>query len=156
VDVCLLERQPEVGGCVASVEKFGYTFEPTLGLCSGWGQGEIFEGLFSRPPVEPPETRPLSPTFVVRLEDGTPIPVSSNEEEFQATLHSTFPECAERAVRFYRDVAAACDVSQQANQPRRILKLFRRRGESLALAKLKEQRVERELIGMPDRFRRLI
>ena len=32
VDVCLLERESQVGGCAASVEKFGYKFDPTDGL----------------------------------------------------------------------------------------------------------------------------
>jgi phytoene dehydrogenase-like protein len=74
VDVCLLERQPEVGGCVASMEKFGYTFEPTLGLYSGWGKGETFERVFSELPVTPPEVRLVDPSFVAQLEDGTRIP----------------------------------------------------------------------------------
>jgi prolycopene isomerase len=156
VDVCLLERQPEVGGCVVGVEKFGYTFEPALGLYSGWGKGEIFDRIFSELPVAPPEVRSLSPTFVVRIEDGTQVPLIANEEEFQALLRATFPECAERAVHFYRDVAAASESSQQARQPRRFLKLFQRRGASSDLTPLKNQTVERQLTGMPERFRRFI
>ncbi len=157
IDVCLFERQPEVGGCVTNVEKFGYTFEPTLGLYSGWGKGEIFEGLFSELPVEPPETRPVNPSFVVRLEDGTQIPVVSNEQAFDAMLRSTFPECAERASHFYRDVAAAHELSQQVNKrTRRILNLFPRRGPASQISKLKEQTVERQLTGMPHGFRRFI
>ena len=27
MNVCLLERQPDVGGCAASFDKFGYAFE---------------------------------------------------------------------------------------------------------------------------------
>ena len=32
IDVCLLERDSQVGGCVAPLEKFGYRFDPTDGL----------------------------------------------------------------------------------------------------------------------------
>ncbi len=36
VDVCLLERESQAGGCAASFEKFGYSFEPGHGLYTGW------------------------------------------------------------------------------------------------------------------------
>jgi prolycopene isomerase len=156
VDVCLLERQPEVGGCIANFEKFNYTFEPTLGLYSGFGNGESFQRIFSELPVAPPEVRPLSPSYVVRLDDGTQVPVSPIEEEFHATLRSTFPECAERAIHFYRDVAAAIEVSEQADKPRSFLKIFSRRSRSSRTTAFKDHSVERELTGMPPRFRRFV
>ena len=36
MSVCLFERQPQVGGCVANFEFQGYTIEPTSGLYTGW------------------------------------------------------------------------------------------------------------------------
>jgi phytoene dehydrogenase-like protein len=82
VDVCLFERQPEVGGCVAKIEKFGYAFEPTLGLYSGWGKRETFERIFSELPVDPPEVRLVNPSFITQRDDGTRIPGVANEEFF--------------------------------------------------------------------------
>ena len=40
VNVCLLERQPQTGGCLASFEKFGYQFESGAGLYALWETGE--------------------------------------------------------------------------------------------------------------------
>ena len=54
VDVCLLERQSRPGGCLAGFEKFGYTFDPGVGLYPLWQSGEIHEQVFSELPVAPP------------------------------------------------------------------------------------------------------
>jgi phytoene dehydrogenase-like protein len=148
VDVCLLERQPEVGGCVASVEKFGYTFEPTLGLYPGWEKEGTFERIFSELPVDPPETRAVSSGFVAHLVDGARIAISANDQEFRASLLSAFPECAEKAVDFYRDLAAA-----RGKKSGRILNLFQRGSQ---VAKLKDQTLEHRLSEMPERFRMFI
>jgi len=59
VNVCLLERQPNVGGCVAAFEKFGYSFESGAGLYALWGGGEIHDRIFSELPVSPPEVRKI-------------------------------------------------------------------------------------------------
>jgi len=48
VKVCLLERNPRVGGCVANFEHLGYAFEPTAGLYSGWEPDGVYERLFCR------------------------------------------------------------------------------------------------------------
>src|SRR5215510_1110896 len=102
-DVCVLERQPQVGGCVASYEKFGYTFEPTSGLYSGWEPGGVHERIFAQLPVEPPETRLIVPGYAVRLEDGAQIIVGPEESQFEEGLTRVFPECAAAAIRFYRE-----------------------------------------------------
>ncbi|MCA1607174.1 MAG: FAD-dependent oxidoreductase, partial [Acidobacteria bacterium] len=80
VDVCLLEREPQVGGCTAPVEKFGYTFEPTDGLYTGWADGDIYSRIFSELSITPPPTRPLHPSYVVSLPDGEGVSVTGNLE----------------------------------------------------------------------------
>src|SRR2546426_10463117 len=71
VDVCLLERQSRVGGCVANFEHLGYTFEPTAGLYSGWEPAGIYAKIFSEVPVGPPNVPARLPAFVVPLPGGT-------------------------------------------------------------------------------------
>src|SRR5207253_3202925 len=104
VKVCLFERQSHVGGCIANVEHPGYTFEPTAGLYSGWQPAGIYDRIFSQLPVKPPEVRRLSPAYVVRLPDHTDVPIFEKWEQFQKTLRASFPECADRAVSFYREL----------------------------------------------------
>ena len=56
VKTCLLERNSQVGGCVARVEFAGHDFEPGMGLYTSFGPGEIYERVFSELPVDLPET----------------------------------------------------------------------------------------------------
>ncbi|HEX5704007.1 MAG TPA: FAD-dependent oxidoreductase [Pyrinomonadaceae bacterium] len=104
VDVCVFERQPEVGGCVANFEHLGYTFEPTCGLYSGWEPGGIWERIFSQLPVAAPGVTKLSPNYVVRLPDGRDIQVSSDHSAFETEIATAFSECADAAIRFFREV----------------------------------------------------
>jgi len=60
VKTCLLERNSQVGGCVARVEFAGHDFEPGMGLYAGFGRGEIYERVFSELPVDLPQTALLS------------------------------------------------------------------------------------------------
>ncbi len=105
VNVCLLERQSRVGGCVADFEHLGYAFEPTAGLYSGWEPGGTYEQIFSELPITPPKVNPLSPAYVVRLPDATEIVVGEGESQLDGDLRRAFPECAEQAVSFYRQLA---------------------------------------------------
>lgn len=73
MNTCLLERQSQVGGCVARVEFQGYDFEPGMGLYTGFGPGGIYEKLFSKLPVELPEVSLLTSPHVTRLTDGTDV-----------------------------------------------------------------------------------
>src|SRR5262245_58185344 len=73
VNVCVFERNAEVGGCVRRIEYSGFDFEPGMGLYTGWGRGEIFEKIFSEVQVPVPEARLLESDYVVRLADQTDI-----------------------------------------------------------------------------------
>ncbi|HEX8746280.1 MAG TPA: NAD(P)/FAD-dependent oxidoreductase [Pyrinomonadaceae bacterium] len=104
VDVCLLEKEPRGGGCAVTFERFGYSFEAGASLYASWQPGEIHERVFAELPVTAPEVRRAVPAYVVRLPDGTDVPILENDEEFEETLRRSFPECADAAVRFYREI----------------------------------------------------
>jgi len=106
VDVCLLERQSEVGGCAANFEKFDYSFEHGYGIYSGWQPGQIHDRVFSELPVDPPETRLLEPSYVVRLPDQSEVVLSTNIERLEEDLRKVFPECASEAIAFYRNLVS--------------------------------------------------
>jgi len=73
VNTCLLERQSQVGGCIARVEFSGYDFEPGMGLYTSFGPGGIYENLFSELPVDLPQVSLLTSPHVMRLADGTDV-----------------------------------------------------------------------------------
>lgn len=73
MNTCLLERQSQVGGCIARVEFAGYDFEPGMGLYTSFGPGGIYERLFSELPVDAPEATLLTSPYVVRKADGTDV-----------------------------------------------------------------------------------
>ncbi|HJU91995.1 MAG TPA: FAD-dependent oxidoreductase [Pyrinomonadaceae bacterium] len=79
MNTCLLERQSQVGGCIARVEFGGYDFEPGMGLYTSFGPGGIYEKLFSKLPVEVPETSLLTSPYVTRQTDGSDVQ-SSNDD----------------------------------------------------------------------------
>lgn len=116
VNVCLLERESRVGGCAASFEKFGYSFEQGDGLYASWQAGEIHDRVFSELPVAPPEVRLLEPSYLVRLPDQSEIAVTGNAEQFEESLNKSFPECADTAVRFYRELAELSATLRRAFQ----------------------------------------
>jgi phytoene dehydrogenase-like protein len=76
-NVCVLERQSQVGGCIARVEFSGYEFEPGMGLYTSFGRGEIYERLFSPLPVEVPEVSLLQSPYLVRRVDGSDSPIAT-------------------------------------------------------------------------------
>ncbi|MBD0327077.1 MAG: FAD-dependent oxidoreductase, partial [Pyrinomonadaceae bacterium] len=104
VNVCLLEKEAQAGGCAATFQKFGHTFESTASLYAGWQPGEIHERVFAELPVTAPEVRPASPAYVVRLPDKTEVALTVDDDEFESSLRAAFPECAEAAVNFYREI----------------------------------------------------
>src|SRR5215210_1211132 len=104
MSVCLFERESRAGGCAATFEKFGYEFEQTASLYASWQPGEIHDRIFSELPLSPPEVRPAIPSYLVRLPDQTEIALGEDDAEFEARLRSAFPECADGAVNFYREL----------------------------------------------------
>lgn len=104
MSVCLFERQSEVGGCAASFDKFGFQFEQGYGLYSSWETGEIHDRIFSELPVAPPEVRALDPAYTVRLPDHAEVRITRDGETFAQNLREVFPECAEAAIGFYREL----------------------------------------------------
>src|SRR5215510_3255859 len=79
MNTCVLERQSQVGGCVARVKFSGYNFEPGMGLYTSFGPGGIYEKLFSQLPVEPPAVSLFTSPYVKRLIDGTDVTLSNND-----------------------------------------------------------------------------
>lgn len=73
MNVCLLERQSQVGGCIGRVEFSGYDFEPGMGLYTSFGPGEIYEKLFSELPVDLPEVALLTSPHIMRSVGGTDV-----------------------------------------------------------------------------------
>ena len=104
VKVCLLERESRVGGCASSFEKFGYSFEQGVGLYALWQPDEIHYRVFSELPVDPPEVRRIEPAYIVRLPDHSDVPLTTDTELFEESLRKVFPECAAKAIQFYREL----------------------------------------------------
>ena len=104
MSVCVLERQSQVGGCIARVEFSGHEFEPGMGIYTSFGEGEVYEGIFDQLPVDVPLTSLLPRPYVVRLADGADVRLLAGEEFFDE-LRQQFPECADRAIEFYRNPA---------------------------------------------------
>ena len=105
VNVCLLEKEPRGGGCAVTFERFGYEFEAGASLYASWQPGEIHERVFAELPIPPPEVRPASPAYVVRLPDGVEVAMTGDDEEFAENLRLSFPECADAAIKFYQEIA---------------------------------------------------
>jgi len=79
LSMCVLERQSQVGGCVARVEFSGHEFEPGMGVYTSFGDGEIYERIFAELPVDVPQTSLVTQPYVVRLADGTDVKLFSDE-----------------------------------------------------------------------------
>jgi phytoene dehydrogenase-like protein len=79
VNTCLLERQSQVGGCIARVEFSGYDFEPGMGLYSSFGAGEVYDQLFSELPVAAPEVSPVTSPYILRRVDGSDVTLTTDE-----------------------------------------------------------------------------
>ncbi|HYN84144.1 MAG TPA: FAD-dependent oxidoreductase, partial [Pyrinomonadaceae bacterium] len=114
VSVCLLEREPRVGGCAATIEHGGFTFEPGAGLYACWQPGDVHERVFHELPASAPEVRRVAPPYVVRLPDGRDVRVGLDGGEHFAELRAAFPECADAAERFYLEAAQVGDALTRA------------------------------------------
>ena len=105
LSVCVLERQSQVGGCIARVEFSGLEFEPGMGVYTSFGEGEVYERIFAELPVDVPETSLVARPYVVRLADGTDVRLLTGEA-FIDELRMAFAECADEAIEFYREPSA--------------------------------------------------
>jgi len=79
LNTCLLERQSQVGGCIARVEFSGYDFEPGMGLYTSFGAGEVYDQLFSELPVAAPEVSPVTSPYILRRVDGSDVTLATDE-----------------------------------------------------------------------------
>ena len=79
LNTCLLERQSQVGGCIARVEFSGYDFEPGMGLYTSFGAGEVYDTLFSQLPVAAPEVTLLISPYVLRGGDRSDVTLATND-----------------------------------------------------------------------------
>ncbi len=166
VDVCLLEREPKVGGCAASFEKLGYNFEQGYGLFTGWQTGEIHDRLFAELPVDPPEVCRWEPGYLVRLPDQSEIALVRDTNEFEDSLNKNFPECADKAIAFYRKLESIGRALRSAFQrtpdllsasgSRRALTLVREGRIATEILKSQQQATLEHLNGLSPRFRRFI
>ncbi|MGH9908845.1 MAG: phytoene desaturase family protein [Pyrinomonadaceae bacterium] len=166
VNVCLLERNSRVGGCVEIFEKFGYRFDPGLGLYTEWEPGGIHNQVFSELPVEAPEVQLRDPAYCVRLPDQTEVSITSNTEQFETTLAEIFPECADEAIRFYRDAAHTSDIIRRSlnaasdlhttGMLKRVYTLLPRFGEAARIVKSRKEIALQHLESTSLRFRRFV
>ncbi len=77
MNVCLLERQSQPGGCIARVEFSGHDFEPGMGLYTSFGPGEIYEQVFAELSVDMPEVTRLTSPYVLRRADGSDVSIAT-------------------------------------------------------------------------------
>ena len=105
-NVCLFERNSNVGGCISRIEYSQHDFEPGMGLYTEWGPGEIHERIFSELPVAAPETQLVEDDYVVRIPGPTDVRLRRDAMQFAEELRTAFPESAAAAVAFYELVDA--------------------------------------------------
>ena len=79
LNTCLLERQSQVGGCIARVEFSGYDFEPGMGVYTSFGAGEVYDTLFSQLPVAAPEVTLLTSSYVLRRADRSDVILATDD-----------------------------------------------------------------------------
>jgi len=166
MNVCLLERQASVGGCAASFEKFGFTFEQGYGLYSSWEPDEIHQRIFAELPVEPPAVHALDPNYVVRLPDHSQVVVGRNSELFEQNLREVFPDCADRSIGFYRELDRIGTSLRQllhrspnllsSSRASRTYKLLSKGNVGAHILTLASDSVAHHLKGLPLRFRRFV
>ena len=166
LDVCVFEREPKVGGCAASFEKFGYSFEQGYGLFNGWKPGEIHDRVFSELPVAAPEVHLWEPGYVVRLPDQSEIALVHDREQFEDNLRKSFPECADNAVAFFRKLESIGEALHRtlqrvpgllsASTSRRALGLLSEGLIGAEILKASHQSTIEHLAGLSIRFRRFV
>jgi prolycopene isomerase len=102
INVCVFERNSQVGGCARRVEYSNFDFEPGMGLYPCWGAGEIYDQIFEQLPVPTPEAQSIDSDYVVRLPDATDVYLRKDSAAFSEELRKSFPECSAEAIEFYK------------------------------------------------------
>lgn len=160
VNTCLLERQSQVGGCVARTEFSGYDFDPGMGLYTSFGHEEIYDRLFAELPVSLPETKLIEAPYVVRLANDVDVRLHRDQSAFTSELERTFPECAQTAIAFYERVnqvnVASDPDSNSLGTFKGIRKLFSSRSDSGSLERLRDQTALAYTTNTSSRFQRFV
>jgi C-3',4' desaturase CrtD len=150
LNVCLFEKESRAGGCAASFEKFGYTFEQTASLYASWEPGEIHARVFRElPHASPPLVQPVTPAYVVRLPDHTDIAIVKDDAEFESSLRAAFPECADACVDFYRELGPIAEALRRVVRRAPDLRTANRLRRTLAT--VAEARTASRVLGAMDR-----
>lgn len=162
MDVCLLERGSGLGGCAAKYEYGGYSFENTYGLFAEWQLGAIHDRIFSELPVAAPTVQSHDVSYVVRLPGQVDVRVCNDDQRFHDQLSTTFPECADAAITFYRDIAplnrtlkkalAKVPDLQTADQKRQMAAFFPSLGSAFQILKASNTRVAEYLTNTSKSF----
>ena len=160
VKVCLLERQPEVGGCISNVQHHGLTFEPGFGLYSSWGGGEIYDRIFSELGVDKPEVNLLQDDVVIRFR-GHDVTLKKGPS-FNDELKSAFPECASESIEFYSSVEKIAGELKRSSEvgllttksifSKALDALWTKSDESRELAQARTSATDNYTRGTSDRF----
>jgi phytoene dehydrogenase-like protein len=116
MNVSIFERQSQVGGCIGRVQFGDLDFEPGMGIYPGWGSGEIYDQLFSELQMEIPKASLIESDYVVRFE-GQDIRLKRDADEFFEELRAAFPESADAAVEFYKQVIRINELRLERNKP---------------------------------------
>jgi C-3',4' desaturase CrtD len=167
LSVCVLEKESEAGGCAAPFAHGGYEFEPGAGLYAGWQPDDIHARVFAELSVAPPEVELLRPAYVVRLPDMSDVRVGgASADEFAAELRAVFPECADAAVSFYRELTPVADALHRsarrtpalatASKLQRMKLLAAEPRLAAKLNALQSETVAAHLADTSPRFRRFI
>jgi C-3',4' desaturase CrtD len=165
-DVCLLERESNLGGSASSFQKFGCTFDDGLGLYAGWQPSGVHQRIFAELPVKAPEVRALNPAYVVRLPDHSQVAITADSEQFEDNLRAVFPECADKAVGFYRTIAPLSRSLSSAlrkvpdlktaSKVRQLSAFLPDARRALQLRKLANDTAAQHIAGTSARFRRFL
>lgn len=165
VDVCLLERESEPGGCLRVVEKSGYRFEPGASLYSSWGPTGIHARIFTELPIAPPKVRAVSPGYTVRLPDKGEVQIGA-QERFESVLREVFPECESAAVEFYdeirpiaralRSITRATPDINSASWSGKVRALLPHGIDAIKMARSSSQTAAEHLRDSSERFRRFM
>jgi prolycopene isomerase len=103
---------------------------------------------------------------VVRLPDGTQVPLTENEAEFEGNLRAAFPECADAAINFYSEIEPIGEALRRvtervpdlatANRLRRLKAIASEARIAPRIMSAMDHTAARHLGGTSERFRRFI